>query len=241
MTSSDQNQGGRAHDEIVAGEYVLGVLSIEARRRVEQRMTTDRAFAEIVARWQTDLASFNDEYEDVIPPAYVLGQIERRLFGARESTFPARRGLWHSVVFWRSLSFGASAIALVAIVSAGGLIPATTTMTKSPLVAELSAPGSNVSLLASFDAASGHMRIVPVAAGRPRQNSLELWLVPGSGNPLSLGVFQPEADGEIVIPADLRGNIGEGATLAVTLEPFGGSPTGLPTGPVVASGAARRL
>jgi anti-sigma-K factor RskA len=45
----------------------------------------------------------------------------------------------------------------------------------------------------------------------------------------------------MLVPADMRGRIGEGSTLAVTLEPFGGSPTGQATGPIVASGSARRL
>jgi anti-sigma-K factor RskA len=109
------------------------------------------------------------------------------------------------------------------------------------VVAQLSAPDNPVNLLASFDASSGRLRIVPVAAGRPQEKSLELWFVPGSGNPRSLGVFHPNSEGEMLIPADLRQNIGTGATLAVTLEPFGGSPSGLPTGPVVASGTAQQL
>jgi anti-sigma-K factor RskA len=108
------------------------------------------------------------------------------------------------------------------------------------LVAELSAAGSQVNLLASYQADSGHLRIIPVAAGKPEEKSLQLWLVPGSGGPQSLGVFQPGEGGELVIPANLRSQIGEGATFAVSLEPFGGSSTGAPTGPVVASGAAHR-
>ncbi len=56
----------------------------------------------------------------------------------------------------------------------------------------------------------------------------------------SLGIFQPDEDGELVIPADLRGGIADGTTLAVSLEPFGGSTTGAPTGPVVASGTTHR-
>ncbi len=53
---------------------------------------------------------------------------------------------------------------------------------------------------------------------------------------MPLGVFQDQGDGSIVIPPDMRGRLKDGVTLAVSLEPFGGSPTGKPTGPVVASG-----
>lgn len=65
--------------------------------------------------------------------------------------------------------------------------------------------------------------------------------MPKSGPARSLGIFRPESGGEIVVPAEMRGGLAEGATLAVSLEPVGGSPTGLPSGQVVASGAARRL
>jgi anti-sigma-K factor RskA len=34
---------------------------------------------------------------------------------------------------------------------------------------------------------------------------------------------------------------GPGTTLAISLEPQGGSPTGLPTGPVVAAGKAAQI
>lgn len=110
----------------------------------------------------------------------------------------------------------------------------------APLVASLSGQNSTINLLASYELQSGRLKIVPVAAGKPEEKSLELWLVPGSGMTRSLGVFQPGESGELVIPAELRSMIADGATLAVSLEPFGGSPTGQATGPVIASGPLRR-
>jgi anti-sigma-K factor RskA len=38
------------------------------------------------------------------------------------------------------------------------------------------------------------------------------------------------------VPETMRGDMKEGMGLAVSLEPPGGSPTGQPTGPVVAQG-----
>ncbi|EUC01142.1 anti-sigma factor, RskA family [Rhizobium sp. CF080] len=237
MTSGEQSQGRRPQDEILAGEYVLGVLSLEARHAVEQRMANDRAFARIVERWQADLASFNDDYEDVAPRPMVFGRIETRLFGPARVA-PSSWGLWNSALFWRRLSFATTAVAVAAVIYASGVIPGP--QGPAPLVAELSSTDSQINLLASYDAGNGRLRIVPVAAGGREEKSLELWLVPGSGNPRSLGVFEQDRAGELVIPADLRRNMTEGATLAVSLEPFGGSPTGVATGPVVASGAVRR-
>lgn len=238
MTIDDRNQD-RIPDEVLAGEYVLGVLSVEARRRVERRMTDDRAFASVVERWQLELASFDEDYQETTPAPAVFGQIERRLFGDAPAAAKAT-GIWNAVGLWRWISLGTSLTAAVALLYASGVFRQQPP-TGAPLVAELSAPTNQLNLMASFDASNGRLRIVPVAAGQPQEKSLQLWLVPGSGNPQPLGVFQPDAEGELLIPAELRSTIDDGSTLAVSLEPFGGSPTGLPTGPIVASGTIRRL
>ncbi len=240
MTSSDQSKGGRSRDEVLAGEYVLGVLSFQDRRVVEDRMRVDRQFAAIVSRWEANLSTFNDDYDVVTPSQETFKQVEARLFGVPQKAVSQSGGVWNSVFFWRCIS----AACLVITSAALSLTVATVSPLKpsTPLVAELSAPTSQVNLLASYEAQTGRMRIIPVAAGKPEEKSLELWMLPSGGAPKSLGIFAAGqgGDGELVIPVEMRSAIGEGTTFAVSLEPFGGSPTGAPTGPVVASGAAHR-
>lgn len=238
MTSPDKSKGDRSRDEVLAGEYVLGVLSMQDRRVVEERMRHDRPFAAIVSRWETNLSAFNDEYEGVAPSRETFKQIEARLFGDAVKPPSFSQGIWNSAVFWRSLAFACIVVAVSAVIFASGVVPQPKGPT--PLVADLSAANSGVNLLASYEVQSGRLKIVPVATGKPEEKSLELWLVPGSGTPRSLGVFQPGESGELVIPADLRNYVADGATLAVSLEPFGGSPSGQVTGPVIASGPLRR-
>jgi anti-sigma-K factor RskA len=238
MTSPDQSKGDRSRDEVLAGEYVLGVLSFKDRRVVEERIGRDRQFAAIVSRWETNLSSFNDEYETVAPSRESFKQIEARLFGDPQKAPSFSQGLWNSAVFWRSLTFASLVVAVGAVVFASGIIPQP--LGPTPLVAELSASNSQFNLAASYDIQTGRLKIVPVATGKPEEKSLELWLVPGNSPPKSLGVFQPGESGELVIPADLRSSLNEGALLAVSLEPFGGSPTGQATGPIIASGTAHR-
>jgi anti-sigma-K factor RskA len=45
----------------------------------------------------------------------------------------------------------------------------------------------------------------------------------------------------LAVSADLRRKIDAGAVFAISLEPQGGSPTGQPTGPVVAAGDLRDI
>ena len=53
--------------------------------------------------------------------------------------------------------------------------------------------------------------------------------------------IQPGQPIRLEIPSDLAGRVTPDATLAVSLEPPGGSPTGLPTGPVIAAGKLTNL
>jgi len=69
------------------------------------------------------------------------------------------------------------------------------------------------------------------AATAPNERVFELWAIaPGTARPRSLGIIP--ANGELKLsplPPDLR----DGVTLAISVEPLGGSPTQQPTGPVV--------
>jgi anti-sigma-K factor RskA len=67
--------------------------------------------------------------------------------------------------------------------------------------------------------------------------TFQLWVVPkGGGNPVSAGVFAPQANGQVVLIADVQIRPSDAAALAISDEPEGGSaqPTTKPVfvGPV---------
>ena len=109
-------------------------------------------------------------------------------------------------------------------------------MYKRQLSGEASA---TINLLAQYDADRGVLKFTPVAASQPEARSLELWLIEGNNPAISLGVLPQSGEGEIVVAPALRSKIGEGVTLAVSVEPPGGSPTGTATAPVVSAGKTR--
>ncbi|URK88728.1 anti-sigma factor [Rhizobium sp. RCAM05350] len=238
MTTQNPESGDSRRDQVIAGEYVLGVLSADDRRKVEARMVLDGAFAAMVNHWQSNLTSFNDAYEPIAPPPQVLVAVERRLFAEQARPVVAAGGLWNSLALWRVLTL-ASVAGLVTVVtfSSGMLTPVSQT---KPLVAELTGDVSTtINLLAQYDASNGALKITPVAAKQAEAKSLELWLIEGDNPAKSLGILPQTGEGEIIIPPELRSKFGEGVTLAVSVEPFGGSPTGTATGPVVAVGKTR--
>lgn len=64
--------------DIAAGEYVLGILSPEQRRRFEERLENEPLLREQVARWET-LLSRLERGDGAAPPADLWSRLERAL------------------------------------------------------------------------------------------------------------------------------------------------------------------
>jgi anti-sigma-K factor RskA len=109
-------------------------------------------------------------------------------------------------------------------------------------MATLGGSAGQPNFVAAVTAQGNSLVIVPAALLTSDPRSYELWLIPsGDTRPRSLGLVQPGQPIRLDIPADLAGRITRDATLAVSLEPPGGSPTGQPTGPVIAAGKLTNL
>ncbi|MFC3071610.1 hypothetical protein [Shinella pollutisoli] len=123
MTAFDKDMSDPRRDEVIAGEYVLGALSAEDRRRVERRLARDRRFAAVVSRWERNLADFDEDH-----PAYPA--VARRL---RVTATPCdvrfagtvSGGLWNSLVFWRALALALLAVVVALAVTARLPVPDT--------------------------------------------------------------------------------------------------------------------
>src|SRR5262249_48150309 len=126
-----------------------------------------------------------------------------------------------------------SIVALVYI----GLVPAT----RASLIATLSGSSGQPNVVATVT--GNNLLVVPASLLTNDPRAIELWLIlPGSDQrPHSLGLIQPGQAMRLELPPDLATRLTPEATLAISLEPAGGSPTGQPTGPVNASGKLTRL
>jgi anti-sigma-K factor RskA len=231
--SSDTTQMEPANerDIALAGEYVLGVLPEGERRAAERRISQDAAFAALVENWQSDLCVLDEHFQpEQVPPA-VAARIEHRLFGNEGA---AAAGLWGSLAFWRGLAFASVLLAAALAVVISGVVPMGGGQAPV-LVADLTGENAPIGLVAHFNRDDNTIRVVPAAMQQNGGHSLELWAVPGDGVPRSLGLV-PQDGGVIPIGRNLGSELSAGVTLAVSLEPEGGSPTGAPTGPVLVAG-----
>lgn len=242
MAGRDDDDDGLP--DLTAAEYVLGVLDASESAIARRRVATEAGFAAEVAGWENRLIPLIDEVRPVEPPASLWDAIAERLTPVRRV---AERGpsVWDSLAFWRGLTLATSALAaasLAVVVMGRGRppvpAPATAPAAASRLaVAQLTAPeGGAVVYTATFDAERRQLVITSTGSPRPQNRSPELWLMPDGQPPVSMGVL-PNGSRVVPAPAGLTGR----STLGVSLEPLGGSPSGAPTGKVIAVGALMTL
>jgi anti-sigma-K factor RskA len=104
------------------------------------------------------------------------------------------------------------------------------------LISALASVDSDVALLAMLEPEAAVLSINRTSGAAAPGRALELWVIEGSNPPISLGVLPDVPQARVPLPRELAARLGPGTTLAVSSEPPGGSPTGAPTGPVVAAG-----
>jgi len=227
--------------EALAAEYVLGTLDREERQRAQARLATDHAFARMVDDWSRRLAPLSEAVPPVEPPPTAWAAIEAALPAERRATRAPPRPLsswasiWRSLGFWRWATGGAVALAagLALYIAVTPLQPAP----ESRYVAVLESGPGQPAWLVSIDIAARQMTVRPFGDLALADKSYELWLIEATAQPKSLGLLSPDDDRAIPISADLGSAVPRAVAFAVSLEPAGGSPTGLPTGPVLYQGA----
>jgi anti-sigma-K factor RskA len=219
--------------DLTAAEYAIGLLDGPERLAAERRLLADRGFAAEVEAWELRFAPLADLAAGEAPPSGVWPAIERRLGQVAEVV---ELRLRRSVALWRRTAFAAAALAASLAVALAWPSPQ-----PGPIAtARLNGPQGGTVFVAMFDPDRREIVLTPATITAAADRSPQLWLLPPGGKPISLGVAAFGQSVRLSPPVKLAGATG-GLTLAVSIEPKGGSPTGQPTGPVVATGALQSL
>jgi len=215
--------------DMTAAEYVLGTLDPAERRAFERVLMTDPQAVADVARWRQRLSVLDDGAPDVMPSADLWHRIEAAVWPRAANDNRVARG-------WRSMAVAA---ALVAAVSSGLAVMGWQRPGAAPMdaVAALTPDGTTPALLVGWHGDSHRYEVRPLAMPADAGRAHQLWLIVDGAGPRSMGLVGSGSrwiDGAALRP-------GQSATIAVSVEPIGGSPTGAPTGPVVFSGKLTRM
>jgi anti-sigma-K factor RskA len=236
MTMPDREED-MTPDMILAMDYALGTLGRAERRAVETRLRSDPAFHVLVSDWQAQLAPLDGETPPVPVPASVWQGIAAEIapVPGRAAAETPKPGLWQSLALWRGLAFAGTAAAVIAIAQINPPAPPPGAPPQL-LVASLAGADGKPLLAAAYDPLRGSVVLTPATQRDDAGKSPELWVIEGDKPPRSLGVIDIHGPNSHALAAKQLTGLQPGATLAISIEPLGGSKTGLPTGPVVATG-----
>ncbi|WP_293863284.1 anti-sigma factor [uncultured Alsobacter sp.] len=174
------------------------------------------------------------------PGAHVWTGIARRLAHLRDPSGASRRHR-RLPAFLTGLLSGLATAAALAAVAVLGPIDLRSLVLGDKFVAILGPDTASPLFTAIVDTRRGTLTFASVTGALQGPRVPQLWYVRRNGPPLSLGLIDPRTRTEVTVPAPVLRAWQPGETLAVSLEPAGGSPTGAPTGPVIATGAVRSL
>ena len=219
-------------DDLLAAELALGLLDADTANAARDRLRHDGAFAHAHARWTAWAAGLATDLGDT-PPAHIWSSIIARIPANDDHAVNARLRRWQGGAIAASLAALVLGITMWQRPVPAPQIVSVVQAPAAPMVAVLSGKAGVVSV--NYDPASG--RIASVVDGLDTgQRAVELWVIPADGKPRSLGLLPQGRPGWHPAPAAAARAMQPGVTLEVSLEPQGGSTTGLPTGPVVLTG-----
>jgi anti-sigma-K factor RskA len=243
--------------EQLAASYALGTLRGGARRRFEALARNHPEVRAQALIWQGRMASVAELQPQAAPSDVVWKRIENLVNADKQAKsmqaarMPAKqdKGWWANLNLWRGLSsmgVGVAAVALMVGVNlnninaklGGEVQELTAKLSATPeiqYVAVLADDKAAASMLVTFDPKSQRLTLKRVGGFQEASDkSLQLWALPQTGGPKSLGVLGSDA----VVKLTAAGNEVNVPTLAISLEPKGGVPAGSgPSGPVLFKGA----
>lgn len=204
--------------DLLAGERALGLEGTagETRREADAR-----------AAWEARFAPLADALGPADPPPGLLAAIENRI--AAEDASEALKRAQRSVSRWQAATAvtglaAAAAVALAVVSGSGTPLPAPDDSGRFVAVVRSDANPDQPGMIVHIDLGRREATVVPVIGPAPSGRSYEMWhLREGAQQPYSLGLLPGDAARTPIT------GIGPGDTVAISLEPEGGSPTGQPT------------
>ncbi len=212
----------------LAAEYVLGTLRGNARVQFERLLREDAEMRKRVHEWESRLFVLSDGIEPLKPHARVWKRIQARV-APRSDMHKSRIG------WWRAWALAASVMLVVLSVTTLQLLQPEEG--SAPAVVVLSDESSRAGWVVHADYDNKQLIAQALQINDPGEGkAFELWMLPKDEPPRSLGLLPLQGKQHLGLSADKLAVLQRSGALAVSVEPAGGSPTGLPTGPVLYQG-----
>lgn len=237
-------------DTLRAAEYVLGTLEGAERRQLEKELPYNYALRQELHRWEAHLVPMAEALPPLSPEPAVWDQLLTRISADRVVALKQRQNWtagWAAVATAASMALAAVLVLrpppepVIQLVERTVEVPVEVQVPKveAAYVAYLKMPDADMHWTVTLHPDGQAMRVR--AGGTPPDAAAafdtELWWL-GPDGPVSMGVIPKRGESGAAIPTQIATL--DGKQLAVSLEPRGGSPSGSPTGPVIAVGEVVR-
>lgn len=206
--------------DALAGQYVLGTLRGLARKRFQRLLLSSNQAREAISMWEQNLNNLASAITPQTPREDVWINILQRI----ENQQPTKTVIHTKPSIWRTWSFVATA---ACIVLAFLVIQPSTNVVQTQQIALVQ--NQDKQSLWFIDVNEQGLSIKASSKLVAQSNKdYELWMIlKGQDTPISLGLLPKQ--GNKILFKDSRFKATDIALLAVSLEPIGGSPNGLPT------------
>ena len=216
--------------------YVVGTMRGAARVRFEQILKNNKDLADSLLEWEEIMSPLALMLEPIAPSELSLPRIMRsikRKVVIQQDEVPQQRFaplamaamiMLMGVGWW-------SAANQEPLVITKNIIK---TVVEESKVAVINSEKGDVLWLTKMYPKSGRIDVAVQGKLQPvADKDYELWALTASGKPVSLGLLPKSDKASLALSVAKLEALGSSAKLAVSLEPLGGSPKDVPTGPVL--------
>lgn len=227
--------------DILIDEVVLGLADDADVARIEEMAARDPAVAAQLDRARARFAPLDDTADEVALPAGFWSRVEGDLDAAHDQVAPTSAevvdlsALRRAMTRWRGAAIGGIAAAILLAMTLGWSVM--TPVEPSVIAVLLNDEGEAIALVEGRPDNTTLVTLLEQAQV-PSERVMQVWTKPDDdGPPVSLGLLTSGRSETLVIeglPAPSPRQLYE-----ITVEPAGGSPTNLPTGPILGKGLAK--
>lgn len=232
--------------EDLVGRFVIGTMPHRSRRRFSRIVDQSEAVSRMVYELEAMMLPGAWALEPLQPSELVWQRISRSAgFGKRKEAAKPRAPVWQGMA--------AALVAGLFITSFGWyqahnrapeVVIETVTETviepvpvKPTLGIIENADGNAIWVANIYDDLAEADVVVRAAPERKPENDYQLWILRDDGIPVSLGLLPQAGESTLALSDAALDGLKRGSTIAVSLEPLGGSPEAVPTGPVLFTAA----
>ena len=227
--------------DALAQRYVIGTMSYRARRRFTQILEQNPKARAVVLKWEEQMTPLLLSLDPVTPSELVWQRILREMnsFSSSKSIKKrdAGRGLAYGVaasIFFISFSITSLGWWQSANQPVETIIETRIVNVPEPAIVSVLADQNATRWIARIYQDSARIDLdVQAEPAEQLNKDYELWALQDDGKPVSLGLLPQKGQKSLQLNSKALASLARSKTLAVSLEPLGGSPQPVPTGPVL--------